>query len=93
MLELAPNDPLIKTYLKDLQHLKSQSVTHELGLKGPFQTLLDKAAKRRGCRFQMLELAPNDPLIKTYLKDLQHLKSQSVTHELGLKGTISNPVR
>lgn len=48
MLELAPNDPLIKTYLKDLQHLKSQSVTHELGLKGPFQTLLDKAAKRRG---------------------------------------------
>ena len=48
MLELSPNDPLIKTYLKDLQHLKSQSVTHELGLKGPFQTLLDKAAKRRG---------------------------------------------
>jgi hypothetical protein len=48
MLELAPNDPLIKTYLKDLQHLKSQSVTHELGLKGPFQNLLDKAAKRRG---------------------------------------------
>jgi predicted helicase len=48
MLELAPNDPLIKAYLKDLQHLKSQSVTHELGLKGPFQTLLDKAAKRRG---------------------------------------------
>src|ERR1017187_7433770 len=48
MLELSPNDPLIKTYLKDLQHLKSQSVTHELGLKGPFQTLLDKAAKKRG---------------------------------------------
>src|ERR1017187_7691856 len=48
MLELSPNDPLIKTYLKDLQHLKSPSVTHELGLKGPFQTLLDKAAKRRG---------------------------------------------
>src|ERR1039457_6550057 len=48
MLELAPSDPLIKTYLKDLQHLKSQSVTHELGLKGPFQNLLDKAAKKRG---------------------------------------------
>src|ERR1035441_9042423 len=48
MLELSANDPLIKTYLKDLQHLKSQSATHELGLKGPFQTLLDKAAKRRG---------------------------------------------
>src|ERR1039457_3072588 len=48
MLDLSANDPLIKTYLKDLQHLKSQSVTHELGLKGPFQTLLDKAAKRRG---------------------------------------------
>src|ERR1035437_4783524 len=48
MLELSANDPLIKTYLKDLQHLKSQSVTHELGLKGPFQNLLDKAAKRRG---------------------------------------------
>ncbi len=48
MLELAPSDPLIKTYLKDLQHLKSQSVEHELGLKGPFQNLLDKAAKKRG---------------------------------------------
>jgi type I restriction-modification system DNA methylase subunit len=48
MLELAANDPLIKTYLKDLQHLKSQSVTHELGLKGPFYNLLDKAARRRG---------------------------------------------
>jgi predicted helicase len=48
MLELAPNDPLIKTYLKDLRHLKSQAVTHELGLKGPFHNLLDKAAKKRG---------------------------------------------
>ena len=48
MLELSPGDPIIKTYLKDLQHLKSQQVTHELGLKGPFQTLLDKAAKKRG---------------------------------------------
>ena len=48
MLDLSPNDPLIKTYLKDLQHLKSQFVTHELGLKGPFQNLLDKAARRRG---------------------------------------------
>jgi hypothetical protein len=48
MLDLAANDPLIKTYLHDLQRLKSQSVTHELGLRGPFQTLLDKAAKKRG---------------------------------------------
>lgn len=48
MLELSPSDPIIKTYLKDLQHLKAQDVTHELGLKGPFQTLLDKAAKKRG---------------------------------------------
>jgi hypothetical protein len=48
MLELAANDPLIKTYIKDLQHLKSQSVTHELGLKGPFQSLLDRAARKRG---------------------------------------------
>jgi predicted helicase len=48
MLELGPGDPLIKTYLKDLQHLKSQAVTHELGLKGPFQNLLDKAARKRG---------------------------------------------
>lgn len=48
MLELSPSDPIIKTYLKDLQHLKSHQVTHELGLKGPFQTLLDKAAKKRG---------------------------------------------
>ena len=48
MLELSANDPLIKAYLKDLQHLKSQSVTHELGLKGPFHNLLDKAARKRG---------------------------------------------
>jgi len=48
MLELTATDPLIKTYLKDLQHLKNHSVTHELGLKGPFQNLLDKAAKMRG---------------------------------------------
>src|SRR5712691_12138419 len=48
MLELAPNDPIVKAYLKDLQHLKDELVVHELGLKGPFQTLLDKAAKRRG---------------------------------------------
>lgn len=48
MLELAPNDPIVKSYLKDLQHLKDQQVTHELGLKGPFQNLLDKAAKKRG---------------------------------------------
>jgi hypothetical protein len=43
-----PCGPLIKTYLKDLQHLRGQAVIHELGLKGPFQSLLDKAAKKRG---------------------------------------------
>ena len=48
MLELAPGDPIIKAYLKDLQHLKDQEVVHELGLRGPFQNLLDKASKRRG---------------------------------------------
>jgi len=48
MLELGANDPLIRTYLTDLQHLKGQAVVHELGLKGPFQNLLDKAARKRG---------------------------------------------
>src|ERR1700694_5041338 len=48
MLDLTPTDPLIKAYLKDLQHLKDHLVVHELGLKGPFHNLLDKAAKRRG---------------------------------------------
>ena len=48
MLELAPTDPIVRAYLKDLQHLKNQDVVHELGLRGPFQTLLDKAAKKRG---------------------------------------------
>src|SRR5437868_6007659 len=48
MLDLSPNDPIIKTYLKDIQHLENQQVSHELGLKGPFQNLLDKAAKKRG---------------------------------------------
>jgi hypothetical protein len=48
MLELAPSDPIIKAYIRDLQHLKDQKISHELGLKGPFQNLLDKAAKKRG---------------------------------------------
>ena len=48
MLELSPNDPIVRAYLTDLKHLKDQQVTHELGLKGPFQNLLDKAAKKRG---------------------------------------------
>src|ERR1035437_5807812 len=48
MLDLSATDPIVKTYLKDLDYLKHQSITHELGLKHAFQTLLDKAAKRRG---------------------------------------------
>jgi hypothetical protein len=48
MLELTPADPIIRTYIKDLQHLKDHQVSHELGLKGPFQNFLDKAAKKRG---------------------------------------------
>ncbi len=45
---LSPNDPIIKTYLNDIQRLEAQQISHELGLKGPFQNLLDKAAKKRG---------------------------------------------
>src|ERR1700736_5261008 len=56
MLQLTPSDPIIKTYLKDLQHLKEQDAVHELGLRAPFQNLLDKAAKRRG-RTLVAELA------------------------------------
>lgn len=49
MPELTPNDPIVKAYLTDIQHLKAdQHIRHELGLKGPFQNLLDKAARRRG---------------------------------------------
>jgi type I restriction-modification system DNA methylase subunit len=48
MAELAAADPIIKTYLKDIQLLKDQRITHELGLKAPFHNLLDKAARRRG---------------------------------------------
>jgi predicted helicase len=48
MLELHAGDPIIKTYLKDLQHLKDHSVTHEGGLTPAFHKLLDRAAKRRG---------------------------------------------
>jgi hypothetical protein len=50
MLELAADDPLIKAYLKDIQHLKDQFVVHELGLKAPFHNLLDKAAKNAAGR-------------------------------------------
>lgn len=48
MLELSPGDQIIRAYIKDLGHLKGHEVAHELGLKGPFQNLLDKAAKKRG---------------------------------------------
>src|SRR5713226_7545017 len=49
MLELSLSDPIIKAYLSDLQRLKGeQQIEHEQGLWGPFQTLLDKAAKKRG---------------------------------------------
>ena len=48
MAELAAADPIIKTYLKDIQLLRDQRITHELGLKAPFHNLLDKAARRRG---------------------------------------------
>ncbi|MBZ5677410.1 MAG: hypothetical protein LAP61_24465 [Acidobacteriia bacterium] len=48
MLELAPNDAIIKTYLQDIQRIKhGQQIAHEMGLRGPFQHLLDKAAKQR----------------------------------------------
>jgi hypothetical protein len=48
VLELGGSDPIIANYIRDLNRLKEQDVSHELGLKGPFQTLLDKAARRRG---------------------------------------------
>src|SRR5437016_2569014 len=49
MLEIGATDPIIKLYLKDLERLqRGQLIEHELGLKGPFQNLLDKAAKKRG---------------------------------------------
>ncbi len=48
MFDLSLQDALIRTYLKDIQHLENQQVSHELGLKGPFQNLLDKAARKRG---------------------------------------------
>jgi hypothetical protein len=47
VLELGGSEPIIANYISDLKRLKEQDVSHELGLKGPFQTLLDKAAKRR----------------------------------------------
>jgi hypothetical protein len=48
MLELSPGDPIVRTYIKDLKHLKDHQVVHELGLKGPFHNLLDKATRKRG---------------------------------------------
>jgi hypothetical protein len=49
MFELGDTDPIIKAYLRDIQRLKGQQlIEHELGLKGPFQNLLDKAARKRG---------------------------------------------
>jgi len=48
MLDLSPGDPIIKAYLSDIQRLKDQHISHELGMRGPFQTLLGKAAQRRG---------------------------------------------
>lgn len=48
MFELAATDSIIKAYLADLQHLRTQAVEHELGLRRLFESLLDKAAKKRG---------------------------------------------
>jgi hypothetical protein len=48
MLDLAPGDPIIKAYLSEIQRLKDQRISHELGMRLPFQTLLGKAAQRRG---------------------------------------------
>ena len=49
MPDLSPNDPIIKAYLGDIQRLKvDQQISHELGTRGPFRNLLDKAASRRG---------------------------------------------
>jgi predicted helicase len=48
MLALTSTDSIIRTYQTDLRTLKNQQIAHELGLKGPFHNLLDKAAKRRG---------------------------------------------
>jgi hypothetical protein len=49
MPDLSPNDPIIKAYLGDIQRLKvDQQISHELGTRGPFRNLLDKAARRRG---------------------------------------------
>ena len=67
MLELTPADPIIRTYLKELQHLKDHRVVHELGLKGPFQNLLDKAARKRGwC---------GEPLVDASTFSLGHTRS------------------
>jgi hypothetical protein len=35
VLDLSPSDTIIKTYLRDIQHLEEQQITHELGIKGP----------------------------------------------------------
>ena len=48
MLDLSPSDPIIKTYVGDIQRLKDQQISHELGMRGPFQNLLDKAARCQG---------------------------------------------
>jgi predicted helicase len=48
MLDVGPGDTLVKAYLHDLQRLRAQQVTNELALRGPFQNLLDKVARRRG---------------------------------------------
>jgi hypothetical protein len=48
MLDISPNDPIVKVYLRDIERLEQQQVSHELGLKGPFHNLLDRAARKRG---------------------------------------------
>jgi hypothetical protein len=40
MLELTPNNLIVKAYLKDLQQLRNQQAVHVLALQGPFQNLL-----------------------------------------------------
>jgi hypothetical protein len=39
VLDLSPSDTITKKYLRDIQHLEEQQITHELGIKGPFKTI------------------------------------------------------
>ncbi len=48
---ISPASPLIRAYHRSLEELRAQGVSHELGLRRPFENLLADSARQHGWQF------------------------------------------